>query len=402
MAGRVETAGRRRSARRPGGSEINEDPVRVGIMSETKTLPVLPLRDIVVFPHMVVPLFVGREKSVKALDEIMKGEKQILLATQKNSVDDDPSADAIYPIGVLATVLQLLKLPDGTVKVLVEGKSRARLTKFTDRTEYFEAEAVEIVDDPGEPAQSEALLRAVIEQFENYVKLNKKVPPEALSSIPQITDPSKLADSVAAHLSVKIGDKQGLLETIAVPARLEKVYGLMEGEISVLQVEKKIRSRVKRQMEKTQREYYLNEQMKAIQRELGETDDSRDEIMELEKRIRKTRLSKEARIKAEGEVKKLRNMSPMSAESTVVRNYLDWLLSIPWGKAKTKAIDLEKAEAILEEDHYGLEKVKERIIEYLAVQARTNALKGPILCQTFKQVVERDPSKSCPSSLKTL
>ena len=346
----------------------------------TRILPVLPLRDIVVFPHMVVPLFVGREKSVKALDEIMKGEKQILLATQKNSVDDDPAADAIYPIGVLATVLQLLKLPDGTVKVLVEGKSRARLTKFTDRTDYFEAEAVEIADEPGEPDQSEALLRAVIEQFENYVKLNKKVPPEALSSIPQITDPSKLADSVAAHLSVKIGDKQGLLETIAVPERLEKVYGLMEGEISVLQVEKKIRSRVKRQMEKTQREYYLNEQMKAIQRELGETDDSRDEIMELEKRIRKTRLSKEARTKAEAEVRKLRNMSPMSAESTVVRNYLDWLLSIPWGKAKTKAIDLNKAEAILEEDHYGLEKVKERIIEYLAVQARTNTLKGPILC----------------------
>jgi len=349
-------------------------------MSETKTLPVLPLRDIVVFPHMVVPLFVGREKSVKALDEIMKGEKQILLATQKNSVDDDPAADAIYPIGVLATVLQLLKLPDGTVKVLVEGKSRARLTRFTDRTEYFEAEAVEIADEPGEPAQSEALLRAVIEQFENYVKLNKKVPPEALGSIPQITDPSKLADSVAAHLSVKIADKQNLLETIAVPARLETVYGLMEGEISVLQVEKKIRSRVKRQMEKTQREYYLNEQMKAIQRELGETDDSRDEIMELEKRIRKTRLSKEARIKAEAEVKKLRNMSPMSAESTVVRNYLDWLLSIPWGKTKGKPIDLDKAEAILEEDHYGLEKVKERIVEYLAVQARTNSLKGPILC----------------------
>ncbi|WP_298163032.1 endopeptidase La [Brevundimonas sp.] len=349
-------------------------------MSESKILPVLPLRDIVVFPHMVVPLFVGREKSVRALDEIMKGEKQILLATQKNSVDDDPSPDAIYPVGVLATVLQLLKLPDGTVKVLVEGKGRARLTRFTDRADYFEAEAVEIEDDLGEPAQAEALLRAVVEQFESYVKLNKKVPPEALSSIPQITDASKLADSVAAHLSVKIADKQALLETIAVPARLEKVYGLMEGEISVLQVEKKIRSRVKRQMEKTQREYYLNEQMKAIQRELGETDDARDEIMELEKRIRKTRLSKEARTKAEAEVKKLRNMSPMSAESTVVRNYLDWLLSIPWGKTKQKPIDLNKAEAILEEDHYGLEKVKERIIEYLAVQARTNSLKGPILC----------------------
>ena len=344
------------------------------------TLPVLPLRDIVVFPHMVVPLFVGREKSVKALDEIMKGEKQILLATQKNSADDDPAPDAIYPIGVLASVLQLLKLPDGTVKVLVEGKGRARLTRFTDREEYFEAEAVQIEDEPGETSQAEAMLRAVVEQFESYVKLNKKVPPEALSSIPQITDASKLADSVAAHLSVKITDKQGLLETFDVPKRLEKVYGLMEGEISVLQVEKKIRSRVKRQMEKTQREYYLNEQMKAIQRELGETDDARDEIMDLEKRIRKTRLSKEARTKAEAEVKKLRNMSPMSAESTVVRNYLDWLLSMPWGKAKQKPIDLQKAEDILEEDHFGLEKVKERIIEYLAVQARTGSLKGPILC----------------------
>ncbi|WOB77775.1 endopeptidase La [Brevundimonas nasdae] len=349
-------------------------------MTEPKILPVLPLRDIVVFPHMVVPLFVGREKSVKALDEIMKGEKQILLATQKNSVDDDPSPDAIYPIGVLASVLQLLKLPDGTVKVLVEGKGRARLTRFTDREEYFEAEAVEIEDEAGDASQAEAMLRAVVEQFENYVKLNKKVPPEALSSIPQITDTSKLADSVAAHLSVKIADKQGLLETFDVPKRLEKVYGLMEGEISVLQVEKKIRSRVKRQMEKTQREYYLNEQMKAIQRELGETDDARDEIMDLEKRIRKTRLSKEARTKAEAEVKKLRNMSPMSAESTVVRNYLDWLLSVPWGKAKQKPIDLAKAEDILEEDHFGLEKVKERIIEYLAVQARTGSLKGPILC----------------------
>ncbi len=349
-------------------------------MTESKILPVLPLRDIVVFPHMVVPLFVGREKSVRALDEIMKGDKQILLATQKNSVDDDPAADAIYQTGVLATVLQLLKLPDGTVKVLVEGKGRARLTRFTDREDYYEAEAVEIADEEGDASQSEALLRAVIEQFENYVKLNKKVPPEALSSIPQISDPSKLADSVAAHLSVKIADKQGLLETIEVPARLEKVYGLMEGEISVLQVEKKIRSRVKRQMEKTQREYYLNEQMKAIQRELGETDDTRDELLELEKRIRKTKLSKEARAKADAELKKLRNMSPMSAESTVVRNYLDWLLSVPWGKAKTKPIDLQKAEDILEEDHYGLEKVKERIIEYLAVQARTGSLKGPILC----------------------
>jgi ATP-dependent Lon protease len=363
----------RRARDQPGFQEVR-------IMSELKTLPVLPLRDIVVFPHMVVPLFVGREKSVRALDEIMKGEKQILLATQKNSVDDDPAADAIHPIGVLANVLQLLKLPDGTVKVLVEGKRRARLLKFSDQSEYFEAEAETVEDEVTDPARAEALSRAVIEHFEHYVKLNKKVPPEALSSIPQITDPSRLADSVAAHLSVKIADKQALLETFDVAARLEGVYGLMEGEISVLQVEKKIRSRVKRQMEKTQREYYLNEQMKAIQRELGETDDARDEVMELERRIKKTRLSKEARTKAEAEVKKLRNMSPMSAESTVVRNYLDWLLSIPWGKAKTRPIDLDVAEAILEEDHYGLEKVKERIIEYLAVQARTNSLKGPILC----------------------
>ncbi|MBX7247622.1 MAG: endopeptidase La [Caulobacteraceae bacterium] len=349
-------------------------------MSETKVIPVLPLRDIVVFPHMVVPLFVGRDKSVRALDEVMRGDKQILLATQKNSADDEPQPDAIYEVGVLATVLQLLKLPDGTVKVLVEGKSRATIGRFTAQADYFEAEIAYIAEDGGPSEEAEALSRAVVEQFENYVKLNKKVPPEALSSIPQITDPGKLADSVAAHLSVKIADKQQLLELFEVPRRLERVYALMEGEISVLQVEKKIRSRVKRQMEKTQREYYLNEQMKAIQRELGETDDQRDEILELEKRIRKTKLSKEARAKADAEVKKLRNMSPMSAESTVVRNYLDWLLSIPWGKAKQKPIDLKKAEDILEEDHYGLEKVKERILEYLAVQSRTGSNKGPILC----------------------
>jgi ATP-dependent Lon protease len=349
-------------------------------MSEIKVIPVLPLRDIVVFPHMVVPLFVGRDKSVRALDEVMRGDKQILLATQKNSADDDPAPSAIYDVGVLATVLQLLKLPDGTVKVLVEGKTRAAVRRFTGREDFFEAEAVVIDEHEGEAAETEALSRAVVEQFENYVKLNKKVPPEALSSIPQITDPGKLADSVAAHLSVKIADKQTLLELFETPRRLEKVYALMEGEISVLQVEKKIRSRVKRQMEKTQREYYLNEQMKAIQRELGEQDDQRDELLELEKRIKKTKLSKEARTKAEGELKKLRNMSPMSAESTVVRNYLDWLLSIPWGKAKTKKIDLNEAERILDEDHYGLEKVKERILEYLAVQARTGSLKGPILC----------------------
>jgi ATP-dependent Lon protease len=349
-------------------------------MSELRTLPVLPLRDIVVFPHMVVPLFVGREKSVRALEEVMRGDKQILLATQKNSADDDPSPEAIYDVGVVATVLQLLKLPDGTVKVLVEGKQRAAVTRFIGSEDFYEAEAAILDEDDGEEHEAEALSRAVAEQFEAYVKLNKKIPPEALASIPHITEPGKLADSIAAHLSVKIGDKQQLLELFNVVKRLEKVFSLMEGEISVLQVEKKIRSRVKRQMEKTQREYYLNEQMKAIQRELGDQDDGRDELIELEKRIKKTKFSKEARTKADGELKKLRNMSPMSAESTVVRNYLDWLLSLPWGKAKPKKIDIVRAEAILEEDHYGLDKVKERILEYLAVQARTNSLKGPILC----------------------
>jgi ATP-dependent Lon protease len=349
-------------------------------MPDITVLPVLPLRDIVVFPHMVVPLFVGREKSVRALEEVMKADKQILMVTQKDRDQDDPTPADIYEVGVLASVLQLLKLPDGTVKVLVEGRSRAAVLKFTGREEFYEAEIAPITEQGGEPHEAEALSRAVIEQFENYVKLNKKIPPEALAAIPQITEPGKLADNIAAHLAVKISDRQQLLEIFNVGKRLEKVFALMEGEISVLQVEKKIRGRVKRQMEKTQREYYLNEQMKAIQRELGEQDDARDELIELEKRIKKTKFSKEARTKAEAELKKLRNMSPMSAESTVVRNYLDWLLSIPWGKTKTKPIDIDRAEQILEEDHYGLEKVKERILEYLAVQARTGALKGPILC----------------------
>jgi ATP-dependent Lon protease len=350
-------------------------------MSEIKILPILPLRDIVVFPHQPVPLFVGREKSVRALEEAMRGEgKQILLATQKDKDDDDPSPGAIYDVGVVATILQLLKLPDGTVKVLVEGRARAGITRFTDQEGFYEAEIAHVQEDGVGSPEAEALSRAVIEQFENYVKLNKKVPPEALAAIPQIENPSELADRIAGHLSVKIAEKQQLLEIFNVVKRLEKVYALMEGEISVMQTEKKIRNRVKRQMEKTQREYYLNEQMKAIQRELGEQDDHRDELIELEKRIKKTKLSKEARAKAESELKKLRNMSPMSAESTVVRNYLDWLLSIPWGKAKHKPIDLAKAEAILDEDHYGLEKVKERILEYLAVQSRVGTLKGPILC----------------------
>ena len=349
-------------------------------MSELKILPVLPLRDIVVFPHMVVPLFVGREKSVRALEEVMGRDKQILLVTQKNSADDDPKPEDIFEVGVLATVLQLLKLPDGTVKVLVEGKGRAAVRGYTARTDFYEADIVPIAEEGGAADETEALSRAVIEQFESYVKLNKKVPPEALAAIPQITEPGPLADNIAAHLAVKIGDRQALLEIANVGKRLEKVFSLMEGEISVLQVEKKIRNRVKRQMEKTQREYYLNEQMKAIQRELGEQDDARDELIELEKRIKKTKLTKEARTKVESELKKLRNMSPMSAESTVVRNYLDWVLSIPWGASKIKPIDLARAEEILDEDHFGLDKVKERILEHLAVQARTGTLKGPILC----------------------
>ncbi len=350
-------------------------------MSEIKVLPILPLRDIVVFPHQPVPLFVGREKSVRALEEAMRNEnKEILLVTQKDKDDDDPSPQAIYDVGVVATVLQLLKLPDGTVKVLVEGKARAGITRFTDQADFYEAELAYVQEDGIASPEAEALSRAVVEQFENYVKLNKKVPPEALAAIPQIENPGELADRIASHLSVKIAEKQQLLEVFNVLKRLEKVYALMEGEISVMQTEKKIRNRVKRQMEKTQREYYLNEQMKAIQRELGEQDDQRDELMELERRIKKTKLSKEARVKADAELKKLRNMSPMSAESTVVRNYLDWLLSIPWGKAKQKPIDLAKAEAILDEDHYGLDKVKERILEYLAVQSRVGSLKGPILC----------------------
>src|SRR5215831_10501273 len=350
-------------------------------MSEIKILPILPLRDIVVFPHQPVPLFVGREKSVRALEEAMRNEgKQILLATQKDKDDDDPAPEGIYDVGVVATVLQLLKLPDGTVKVLVEGRARAGISRFTDQAEFYEAEIAYVQEDGAGSPEAEALSRAVVEQFENYVKLNKKVPPEALAAIPQIENPGELADRIASHLSVKISEKQQLLEIFNVVKRLEKVYALMEGEISVMQTEKKIRNRVKRQMEKTQREYYLNEQMKAIQRELGEQDDSRDELIELEKRIKKTKLSKEARSKAEAELKKLRNMSPMSAESTVVRNYLDWLLSIPWGKAKQKPIDLQRAEDILNEDHYGLDKVKERILEYLAVQSRVGTLKGPILC----------------------
>jgi ATP-dependent Lon protease len=342
--------------------------------------PVLPLRDIVVFPHMIVPLFVGREKSVRALEDVMKDDKQILLVAQRNAAQDDPSTSDIFTVGTIGTVLQLLKLPDGTVKVLVEGGQRARIARFVDNDQFFQAYAEPIVEKKAGQQEMAALARTVIGQFEQYIKLNKKIPPEVLVSINQIDDPAKLADTVAAHLTLKIPEKQELLECEAVSERLEKVFGHMEGEIGVLQVEKRIRNRVKRQMEKTQREYYLNEQLKAIQKELGEGEDGKDDMAELEDRINKTRFSKEARDKALAELKKLRSMSPMSAEATVVRNYLDWLLSVPWHSRTRIKRDIKGAEKVLEADHFGLEKVKERILEYLAVQQRMKKMKGPILC----------------------
>jgi len=343
-------------------------------------LPVLPLRDIVVFPHMIVPLFVGREKSVRALEDVMNDDKQILLVTQKNAGDDDPTPEDMYSVGTVGTVLQLLKLPDGTVKVLVEGTQRARIVGFAENADFFQAHAEMLSDGDEDPREYEALGRSVITQFEQYIKLNKKIPPEVLVSLNQIEDTSKLADTVASHLALKIPEKQELLELPTITDRLERAYSLMEAEIGVLQVEKRIRSRVKRQMEKTQREYYLNEQMKAIQKELGEGEDGRDEASELEEKINATKLSNEAKEKAEAELKKLRSMSPMSAEATVVRNYLDWLLNIPWKKRSRVKKDISLAEKVLNADHYGLEKVKERILEYLAVQMRVGKVRGPILC----------------------
>ncbi len=345
-----------------------------------ETMAVLPLRDIVVFPHMIVPLFVGREKSVRALEAVMKEDKQILLVAQKNAAQDDPSADDIYRVGTVSTILQLLKLPDGTVKVLVEGGRRARLASFKETESYFEAVVEDLPDQEGEARELEALGRTVVGQFEQYIKLNKKIAPEVLVSLNQIEEPSKLADTIASHLNLKISEKQELLETTRIGERLERVFGHMESEIGVLQVEKRIRNRVKRQMEKTQREYYLNEQLKAIQKELGEGEDGKDETAELEDKIKKTKFSKEAREKALAELKKLRTMSPMSAEATVVRNYLDWMLSIPWKKRSKVRNDVVAAEKVLDADHYGLEKVKERILEYLAVQARSPKVRGPILC----------------------
>jgi ATP-dependent Lon protease len=329
---------------------------------------------------MIVPLFVGRDKSVRALEDVMREDKQILLVAQKNAAQDEPGPEDIYSVGTVSTVLQLLKLPDGTVKVLVEGGKRARILRYAENSDFFQAQVEFLAEDESEDKELEALSRSVVTEFEQYIKLNKKIPPEALVSINQIEDASKLADTVASHLALKISEKQELLEVNVVAERLERVYSYMEGEIGVLQVEKKIRSRVKRQMEKTQREYYLNEQMKAIQKELGEGEEGRDEASEMEDRIKKTRLSREAREKAMGELKKLKSMSPMSAEATVVRNYLDWMLGIPWKKKSPVKKDLNEAQAILDHDHFGLEKVKERILEYLAVQSRTKKLKGPILC----------------------
>jgi ATP-dependent Lon protease len=342
--------------------------------------PVLPLRDIVVFPHMIVPLFVGRDKSVRALEEVMQDDKQILLSSQIDPAVDDPTADGIYRTGVLANVLQLLKLPDGTVKVLVEGQARVRITEFLDNDSFFEAQAEYLSEEEGDPEAITALLRTVAVEFERYAKVKKNIPEEALVAVSETTDPAKLADLVSGHLGIEVGQKQELLETLSVSERLEKVYGLMQGEMSVLQVEKKIKTRVKSQMERTQREYYLNEQMKAIQKELGDGEDGANEIAELEEKIAAAKLSKEAQEKAEAEVKKLKSMSPMSAEATVVRNYLDWLLGIPWGVKSRVKKDLHKAQETLDTDHYGLEKVKERIVEYLAVQQRSAKLKGPILC----------------------
>ncbi|EAQ46029.1 ATP-dependent protease La [Roseobacter sp. MED193] len=342
--------------------------------------PVLPLRDIVVFPHMIVPLFVGREKSVRALEEVMADDKQILLSSQIDPAEDEPQTDGIYPTGVLANVLQLLKLPDGTVKVLVEGHARVKITNFLENDDYFEASAEYLTEIPGDATTIEALVRTVGDEFERYAKVRKNIPEEALSAVGETAEPAKLADLVAGHLGIEVDRKQELLETLSVSERLEKVYGLMQGEMSVLQVEKKIKTRVKSQMEKTQREYYLNEQMKAIQKELGDGEEGAGEIAELEEKIAAVKLSKEAREKADAELKKLKNMSPMSAEATVVRNYLDWMLGIPWGVKSRVKKDLGKAQDILDADHYGLEKVKERIVEYLAVQQRSAKLKGPILC----------------------
>ena len=351
-------------------------------MSDTTlhTLPVLPLRDIVVFPHMIVPLFVGRDKSVKALEAVMAKNKQILLLTQKEAATEDPTQDDMHQMGTLGHILQLLKLPDGTVKVLVEGTVRAKVEGFLEHSEFLAAEVSEQPDAESHDSEVVAMGKAAVQQFENYIKLNKKIASEVMVSVNQIEETSKIADTLASHLSVKIDDKQALLDDVDLKSRLERIFSMMEGEMSVLQVEKRIRNRVKRQMEKTQREYYLNEQMKAIQKELGEGEDGKSELDEIEAKIESVKMPKEAKEKARSELKKLRNMGPMSAEATVVRNYLDWMTDIPWKKASRLKADIAESRAILDADHYGLDKVKERIVEFLAVQARTKKMKGPILC----------------------
>jgi ATP-dependent Lon protease len=343
-------------------------------------IPLLPLRDIIVFPHMVVPLFVGRQKSIKALEEAMNKQKFILLAAQREAKTNDPGEDDIYQVGTLGSVVQLLRLPDGTVKVLVEGKKRARVLRYLDQTEFFLVEAEEIEEVCPKTTEIEALTRSINSTFEHYVKLNKKIPPEMIMSVASIDDPARLADTIVAHLGIKLEDKQSLLEIDNPAERLERVLGYMRSEIEILEVEKRIRTRVKKQMEKTQKEYYLNEQMRAIQKELGEKDEFKNEIQELEERIKQKKMSAEAREKAEKELKKLKMMSPMSAEATVVRNYIDWLISLPWHEYTEDKLDIQESERILEEDHYGLEKVKQRILEYLAVQSLAGQLKGPILC----------------------
>jgi ATP-dependent Lon protease len=349
-------------------------------MDQSSRYPVLPLRDMVVFPHMIVPLFVGREKSVRALEAVMAEDRQILLVAQKDHTQENPDADEIFDVGVLANVLQLLKLPDGTVKVLVEGRARVQIDEFVENDEFFEAIAHDFPEEPGDAASVQALMRAVQTEFVRYAKMRKNIPDEALAAIAEAEDAAVLADIAAGHLGTNVAEKQKLLQAENTSERLEKIYGLMQGELSVLQVERKIKTRVKSQMERTQREYYLNEQMKAIQKELGDGEDGQNELAELENRIKATKFSKEARDKAEAELKKLKTMSPMSAEATVVRNYLDWMLSIPWGVKSRVKKDLARAQEVLDADHYSLDKVKERIVEYLAVQARSQKLKGPIMC----------------------
>ena len=356
------------------------DDTQTEVLEPQVRYPMLPLRDVVVFPHMVIPLFVGREKSIKALDYAMESGKQIFLAAQHDAADDDPSPEQIYEVGTVANILQLLKLPDGTVKVLVEGTARAAIVRYVQSEETFEVDAVGIGDELIDERESEVLIRTVVTEFEQYVKLNPKIPPEVLTSLSGIEEPGRLADTIAAHLTLRNEEKQKILEYASSRERLEHILGIMESEIDLLQVEKRIRGRVKKQMEKSQREYYLNEQMKAIQNELGEMEDAPNEMDELQKKIEEAGMSKEALEKAESELKKLRMMSPMSAEATVVRNYIDWLVQVPWKKRTRVLKDLAKAETILERDHYGLEKVKERILEYLAVQQRINKVRGPILC----------------------